>query len=96
MQFVFYFYYMEIVWKRHSCERFFERLLIYGITYGEIEKNILHQKVKQEQNDGTIKTIFKILDYYFTVIKKETQKYIAVITVWEASQKEVELWKMNQ
>ena len=83
---------MDVVWKRHSRERFFERLLIYGINYGEVEYNIINQKVREEQKDGTIKAIFKVLDYYFTVIKKETEKYIDVITMWEANQNEVELW----
>lgn len=84
---------MIIVWTRHSRERFFERLLIYGINLGEVEQNVLKQKVKQKQKEGTIKTVFKVLDCYFTVIKEETRKYINIVSIWEANQEEVALWK---
>ncbi|MBU2100419.1 hypothetical protein KKG83_06335 [Candidatus Micrarchaeota archaeon] len=84
---------MKIVWSRHSRIRFFERSLIYGINFGEAEQNILRQKVKQKQKDGTIKTIFKALDYFFTVIKEETKKQINVVSIWESNEREVLLWK---
>ena len=87
---------MNIVWTRHARQRFFERSLKYGINYGEVEQNLLKQEIKQKQKDGTIKTIFKILEYYFTVIKKETKKYINVISIWEANEKEVMLWKKKK
>lgn len=84
---------MEIVWTRHARERFFERSLKYGILYEEIEHNIKKQKVREVQKEGTIKTIFKLIDYYFTVIKEETKKYINIISIWESNEKEVGLWK---
>jgi len=87
---------MNVVWTRHARQRFFERSLKYGINYGEVEQNLLKQKVKQKQKDGTIKTIFQILEYCFTAIKKETKKYIKVISIWEANEKEVMLWKKKK
>jgi len=87
---------MDIIWTRHARERFFERALMYGINVGEAEQNILKQRVKEKQKNNTIKTIFKILDYYFTVIKEETKKYINVVSIWEANEKEVQLWKKKK
>ncbi|MFH1257218.1 MAG: hypothetical protein V1494_08085 [Candidatus Diapherotrites archaeon] len=84
---------MIVVWTRHSRERFFERLLIYGINLGEVEQNIIAQKVREKQDDRTVKTVFKVLDYYFTVIKEETKKYANVVSIWEANEKEVDLWR---
>jgi hypothetical protein len=87
---------MNIVWTRHSRQRFFERSLKYGINYGEVEQNILRQKVKQKQKHGTVKTVFKIMEYHFTAIKEETKKYINVISIWESNEEEVELWKKKK
>ncbi|MDO8633794.1 MAG: hypothetical protein Q7K34_00715 [archaeon] len=87
---------MNVIWTRHARERFFERALMYGISVGEAEQNILKQRVKEKQKDSTIKTIFKIMDYYFTVIKEETPKYISVVSIWEANDKEVLLWKQKK
>ena len=84
---------MIVVWTRHARERFFERSLIYGISYGEVEQNILKQKIKIKQKDKTIKTVFKIIDCYFTAIKEETKKRINIVSIWEANQEEVKLWK---
>ncbi|MFH1239922.1 MAG: hypothetical protein V1672_01790 [Candidatus Diapherotrites archaeon] len=87
---------MDVVWTRHARERFFERSLKYGITHSEVEQEIVKQKVKQKQKEGTIKTIFKIMDYYFTVIKEETKKIINVVSIWESNVNEVELWKKKK
>lgn len=87
---------MEVIWTRHSRQRFFERSLKYGINYGEVEHNIITQKVKERQKDGTIKTILKLLDCYFTVIKEETKRYIKVVSIWESDEKEAELWKRKK
>ena len=87
---------MKIVWSRHARERFFERSLIYGINLGEADQNILEQKVKEKQKDGAIKTIFKVLDCFFTVIKEETKKQINVISIWESNEKEAGLWKKKK
>jgi len=83
---------MRIGWSRHARERFFERSLKYGLNYGEVELNIKGQKVKVRQKHGTIKTIFKIVDDFFTVVKEETRKYINVISIWESNEEEVKLW----
>ena len=87
---------MRIVWSRHARERFFERSLIYGINLGEADQNILEQKVKEKQKDGAIKTIFKVLDCFFTVIKEETKKQINVVSIWESNEREVGLWKKKK
>ncbi|MFH1752252.1 MAG: hypothetical protein ABH821_04925 [archaeon] len=84
---------MQIYWKRHARQRFFERSLIYGVHYGEIELNIIKQKVKIKQPFGTVKTIFELMNYFFTVIKKEDKKRIKVISIWESNDEEIELWK---
>ncbi|MFH1544821.1 MAG: hypothetical protein ABIE23_01865 [archaeon] len=87
---------MLVVWTRHARQRFFDRSIKYGINYGEVEQNILNQKVREKQRDDTIKTVFKVMDFHFTVIKEETKKYINVVTLWESNEKEVELWKKKK
>lgn len=87
---------MDIVWTRHARERFFERSLRHGINCDEVEYNITKQKVKEKQKGKTIKTVFKIMEYYFTVIKEETKRCINVVSIWESNEKEVELWEKNQ
>jgi len=84
---------MQVIWTRHARQRFFERSLKYGINYGEVEQNVIKQRVKEKQKEGTVKTVFKIMEYYFTVIKEEAKKYINVVSIWESNEKEVELWK---
>lgn len=84
---------MDVVWTRHARERFFERSLKYGISYDDVEYNVKEQKVRKVQSEGTIKTIFKILEYYFTVIKEETKKYINIVSIWESNQEEVMIWE---
>lgn len=87
---------MQVVWTRHARLRFFERSLKYGINYGEVEQNVINQRVKEKQKEGKIKTVFKIMEYYFTVIKEETKKYINVVSIWESNEEEVKLWKKKR
>ena len=87
---------MQVVWTKHARQRFFERSLKYGINYGEVEQNVIKQEVKEKQKEGTIKTVFKIMEYYFTAIKEETKKYINVISIWESNEEEVKLWKKKR
>jgi hypothetical protein len=85
---------MIVVWSRHARQRFLERSSLYGLNFGEVELNVLRQKVKIKQSEkNTIKTIFKSNKQFFTVIKKETRELINVVSIWEASEKEVDLWK---
>ena len=84
---------MNIGWTEHAQQRFFERSLKYGLNYAEIDEQILKQKIKIKQSKNKIKTIFKVLDYYFTVIKEETSRAIYVVSIWESNDEEVKLWK---
>ncbi len=83
---------MEVVWSRHARKRFFERALLHGLNEGEVEICIKKQEFKKKQQDGTVKTVFKILNQFFTVIKEETKEWICVVSIWESNDKEVELW----
>ena len=83
---------MEVVWSRHSRKRFFERVLLYGLNEGEVEACIIKQEVKQKQENGTIKTIFQVMNQCFTVIKEETKEWICIISIWESNDREIELW----
>lgn len=87
---------MDVVWTRHSRQRFFERSLKYGITADEAEQGIKAQKVIERQKDGTIKTIFMIAGNFFTVVKEETKKLITIISIWESNEMEVNLWKRKK
>ncbi len=51
---------------------------------------------KEKQKEGTVKTVFKVMEYYFTVIKEETKKYINVVSIWESNEEEVILWKKKR
>ncbi len=85
-----------VEWSIHAKQRFFERSLMHGINYGDVEKNVLEQKVKQMQKEGKIKTIFCIEDKFFTVIKAENRNSLGVISIWESNEEEVNLWKKKK
>ena len=84
---------MQIIWNRHSKQRFAERAAMHGINYAEIELRIKKQEVKIKQEKNKYKTVFKIQNILLTVVKAETLKYIHVLTLWEANEQEVELWR---
>ena len=83
---------MLIRWDRHAKLRFAERVIKLGVNYGDIEFEIKKPRVKIKQENERIKAIFKIANDYLTAIKLETKEFIHVITLWEASEKEVEIW----
>lgn len=83
---------MLVRWSRHSKQRFAERAAKDGINYGEIELEIKKQSVKIKEEENKIKTIFKIGKNFLTAIKIETKDFIHVLTLWESSEKEVNLW----
>jgi hypothetical protein len=87
---------MLIQWKIHARDKFLERVLQLGLNYGDVEHEIKKQRIKLLQEDGKIKTIFKIDEIILTVIKVETKNKINVITIWDSNKKEVNLWKKKQ
>ncbi len=84
---------MIVRWKRHAKHRFAERAAKHGINYGEIELEIKNQKVRIKQGKNKFKTIFKIEGLFLTAVKIEKNKFIYVLTLWEANEMEVEEWK---
>ncbi|MDO8647931.1 MAG: hypothetical protein Q7R70_05985 [Candidatus Diapherotrites archaeon] len=77
----------------HAKQRFAERAVMLGINYGELEFAIKKQLIKIKEEKDRIKTIFKIGETVLTAVKIEKKEFIHVLTLWEASEKEVELWK---
>ncbi len=83
-------------------ERFIERALLYGLSRSDFEIEIKKQEVRI--NCGTDKkykktkfeTICAITNRFFTIEKAEDNKLIIVITLWESSKKEVDLWFSKQ
>ena len=86
---------MFIRWSRHAKERFAERAIKLGINYGELEFEIKQQKVKWKIENEKVKTVFKIQESLMTAVKKETEEFIHVITLWEADELEAKEWKIK-
>jgi len=84
---------MLVRWSLHAEHQFAERAAKLGLNYGDIEIELKKQKVKVRIEKNKFKTIFKIFDDIITVVKVETDKFIHVVTLWEANEKEVEIWK---
>jgi len=84
---------MIVRWSRHSKERYLERELKYGLTYDEMELEIIRQKIRVEIGRKKFKTIFKIGGNFITIVKAENDKKITVLTIWESSVKEAAIWK---
>ncbi len=84
---------MYIEWTGHSGERFMERSALLGINYGDLEREIIRQKIRIVMGKHKYKTIFEIRGKYFTVIKIEKEKNIKVITLWESNHREELIWK---
>ena len=84
---------MLVRWSLHSKHRFAERAAMLGINYGEIELAVKKQLVRVNEGKGKIKTIFKIGESMLTAVKLENRDFIHVLTLWEANEQEVELWK---
>ncbi|MDP2666818.1 MAG: hypothetical protein Q8P05_04965 [Candidatus Diapherotrites archaeon] len=89
---------MLVSWSRHAKLRFAERALLYGVNYGDIELEIKRQIVKIAEGKNKFKTIFPVLDgkILLTAAKIETNEYIHILTLWEASEHEVKLWKQKK
>lgn len=85
---------MNVTWTLHAQERFIERVIKYRLNYGDFETEIIKQTIKIKIKDK-IKTIFKINDILFVTIKKENNKYLKVITLWEATEEEVNVYEQK-
>jgi len=83
---------MFVKWRKHSRERFAQRMAQFGINYGDIEFEIKRQEVKFFLGGKKFKTIFKIGNLFITAIKVESPEMIFVLTLWESSEKEVFEW----
>jgi len=83
-------------------ERFAERALLYGFSRTELEMIIKKQEVRigkgfdKRYGKDCFETIGLIASKFFTVQKAEGKKSIIVITLWESSKKEVDLWFSKQ
>jgi hypothetical protein len=84
---------MQVNWTRHAKWRFAERAAKQGINYGDIEFEIKKQSVKIPIVDNKFRTIFKSGNNLLTAVKVEKNDFIHVLTLWESSEKEAELWK---
>ena len=93
---------MGVFWSVHAKERFVERSLLYGFSRTELEQIIRKQQVRldcgfdDKYGKQKFETIGVVNDKFFTVQKAEDRKNIIVITLWESSQKEVDLWLSKQ
>lgn len=93
---------MEVFWTKHGLERFTERALLYGFSRIELEQIIKKQEVRvkkgfdKKYNKNKFEAIGMVLNKFFTVQKAEDKKNIIVITLWESSKKEVDLWFSKQ
>jgi len=93
---------VEVFWTQHALERFTERALLYGLSRTELEMIIKKQEVRIKKGfdkkfkKDCFETIGMIINKFFTVQKAEDKKKIIVITLWESSKKEVDLWFSKQ
>jgi len=93
---------VEVFWTQHARERFIERALLYGFTRAEIEMVIKKQLVRLNKGfdkkymKNKFETVGVVAGKFFTIEKAEDKKRIIVITLWESSKKEVELWFSKQ
>ncbi|MFH1257052.1 MAG: hypothetical protein V1494_07235 [Candidatus Diapherotrites archaeon] len=84
---------MFVRWSLHSKHMFAERAVKLGINYGDVELEIKKQRVKVREEKNKFRTIFQAGGSVLTAIKIETNEFIHVLTLWEANEKEVELWR---
>lgn len=93
---------MDVFWKQHAKERFWERGLKHNLNYGEAELALKKQKVRVSEGfdkgylTHKFKCIAKFGNVFITFEKAETKKAIYVITLWESNEKEVGLWHQKQ
>ena len=87
---------MLVRWSLHAKHRFAERAIKLGINYGDIEFEIKKQEVKIKEELNKFKTIFKTGNSILTAVKIETKEYIHVLTLWEANEREAEIWKKKK
>lgn len=83
-------------------ERFTERALLYGLSRTELEMIIKKQEVRigkgfdKKYGKDCFEAIGMVANKFFTLQKAEDKKSIIVITLWESSKKEAELWFSKQ
>ncbi|HIH15959.1 MAG TPA: hypothetical protein HA252_00980 [Candidatus Diapherotrites archaeon] len=83
-----------VCWTAHAQLRFAEKAAKYGINYGDIEMEVVRQKVRlREPGKDKFKTIFKVLNCFLTVVKVERKNLVHVLTLWESNENEVNKWR---
>lgn len=87
---------MLIRWSKHAKLRFAERAAAFNINYGDIEIEIKKQTVKVKESENRFRTIFEAGKKFLTAVKVEKKEFIHVLTLWEATEKEVEEWKKKK
>ncbi len=93
---------MQVFWSLHALERFTERALLYGFSRTEFEEIIKKQQVRidggfaEKYKKNKFETIGIVVNKFFTIEKVEDKNEIIVITLWESSKKEVDLWLSKQ
>lgn len=76
--------------------------MLHGFTRAEIEMVIKKQLVRlnkgfdEKYMKNKFETVGVVAGKFFTIEKAEDKKRIIVITLWESSKKEVELWFSKQ
>lgn len=88
-----------IKWTAHAMQRFLVRAALHGLFIDDIEREVEKQEVRiskgisPEHEGEKFRTIFPAGKTMITVEKAETARKINIITLWESSIQEVELWK---
>ena len=85
-----------VYWSRHAKERFAEKAVKYGVNYGDIELELVKQKVRlKEPGQDKFKTVFRVREVFLTAVKLDGQNFIHVITLWESNENEVKRWQQK-
>ena len=93
---------VKVLWKRHSEERYTERVLKHGFTKTEAEYIVRKQEVKtikgydKASQKDIVEAIGAIGGKLFTIQKLEDKNEIIIITLWESNEKEAEIWDLRK
>ena len=90
------------VWSDLAYMRYVERYAPLDIMRDELNIGIEKQEFRIDEgydrnyNTNKYKTIFPLRDKFATVEKAETHSEIIVLTFWESSTREIELWRKKK
>jgi hypothetical protein len=83
---------MLVRWTVHSQDKFAERILLLGLNYGDIEVEVVKQRVRVYLEKNKYKSIMSINGKFITAVKVDAKDYIEILTLWESNAKEVSEW----